>query len=154
MGQSLVIAVSIAINDLLFMDVDLVRLGIPGVKRLGLGMSHGSQELLDRHLFSFYFTLPLIGVCLGLLKHNWLLLVFVSLSKTKLTILDVTRYPARSFVGDTFCYFAGMAFAVVGILGHFSKTLLLFFIPQILNFLLSTPQLFGMVPNPRHRMPV
>lgn len=47
-----------------------------------------------------------------------------------------------------------MAFAVVGILGHFSKTLLLFFIPQIFNFLLSTPQLFGLVPNPRHRMPV
>ena len=30
----------------------------------------------------------------------------------------------------TLCYFAGMTFAVVGILGHFSKTLLLFFIPQ------------------------
>jgi UDP-N-acetylglucosamine--dolichyl-phosphate N-acetylglucosaminephosphotransferase len=35
-------------------------------------------------------------------------------------------------VGDTFCYFAGMTFAVVGILGHFSKTMLLFFIPQVL----------------------
>jgi UDP-N-acetylglucosamine--dolichyl-phosphate N-acetylglucosaminephosphotransferase len=46
-----------------------------------------------------------------------------------------------------------MAFAVVGILGHFSKTLLLFFIPQIFNFLYSTPQLFGIVPCPRHRLP-
>jgi UDP-N-acetylglucosamine--dolichyl-phosphate N-acetylglucosaminephosphotransferase len=46
-----------------------------------------------------------------------------------------------------------MTFAVVGILGHFSKTLLLFFIPQIFNFLLSCPQLFGVVPCPRHRMP-
>lgn len=63
------------------------------------------------------------------------------------------RYPARAFIGDTFCYFAGMAFAVVGILGHFSKTLLLFFIPQIFNFLYSTPQLFGVVPCPRHRLP-
>ena len=44
------------------------------------------------------------------------------------------------FVGDTYCYFAGMTFAVVGILAHFSKTLLLFFIPQILNFLFSVPQ--------------
>jgi UDP-N-acetylglucosamine--dolichyl-phosphate N-acetylglucosaminephosphotransferase len=35
------------------------------------------------------------------------------------------------FVGDTYCYFAGMSFAVVGVLGHFSKTLLLFFIPQV-----------------------
>ena len=46
-----------------------------------------------------------------------------------------------------------MAFAVVGIQGHFSKTLLLFFIPQVFNFLLSCPQLFGLVPCPRHRIP-
>ena len=63
------------------------------------------------------------------------------------------RYPARAFIGDTFCYFSGMAFAVVGILGHFSKTLLLFFIPQIINFIFSCPQLFGLVPCPRHRLP-
>lgn len=64
-----------------------------------------------------------------------------------------SRYPARVFVGDTFCYLSGMTFAVVGILGHFSKTLLLFFIPQIFNFLFSVPQLFHFVPCPRHRMP-
>lgn len=46
-----------------------------------------------------------------------------------------------------------MAFAVVGILGHYSKTLLLFFLPQIFNFLYSVPQLFGLVPCPRHRLP-
>lgn len=56
-------------------------------------------------------------------------------------------------MGDTFCYFSGMAFAVVGILGHFSKTLLLFFLPQIFNFLYSIPQLFGIIPCPRHRLP-
>jgi UDP-N-acetylmuramyl pentapeptide phosphotransferase/UDP-N-acetylglucosamine-1-phosphate transferase len=38
---------------------------------------------------------------------------------------------AQVFPGDTFCYFSGMTFAVVAILGHFSKTLLLFFIPQV-----------------------
>ncbi|KAL3902824.1 MAG: hypothetical protein SGARI_005657, partial [Bacillariaceae sp.] len=70
---------------------------------------------------------------MGLLRHNW--------------------YPADVFVGDTFCYFAGMTFACVGILGHFSKTLLLFFIPQVLNFMWSIPQLFKMVPCPRHRLP-
>jgi len=63
------------------------------------------------------------------------------------------RYPARVFPGDTFCYVTGMAFAVVGIQAHFSKTLLLFFLPQIFNFLLSCPQLFGLVPCPRHRVP-
>lgn len=57
------------------------------------------------------------------------------------------------FVGDTFCYFAGMTFAVVGILGHFSKTLILFFLPQIINFLYSIPQLFKFIPCPRHRLP-
>jgi UDP-N-acetylglucosamine--dolichyl-phosphate N-acetylglucosaminephosphotransferase len=46
-----------------------------------------------------------------------------------------------------------MAFAVVAVLGHFSKTLLLFFLPQIFNFVLSTPQLFQLIPCPRHRVP-
>ena len=40
---------------------------------------------------------------------------------------------AQHFPGDTFCYFSGMTLAVVAILGHFSKTLLLFFIPQVLK---------------------
>lgn len=57
------------------------------------------------------------------------------------------------FVGDTFCYWSGTIFAVSGILGHFSKTLLLFFIPQIINFLYSLPQLLGIVFCPRHRLP-
>ena len=48
---------------------------------------------------------------------------------------------------------AGMTFAVVGILGHFSKTMILFFLPQIFNFALSLPQLFHLVECPRHRMP-
>ena len=87
----------------------------------------------DSHLFSLYLLLPFIGVSFALLKHNW--------------------YPAKVFVGDTYCYFAGMVFAVVGILGHFSKTLLLLFIPQIFNFIYSAPQLFALIPCPRHRLP-
>lgn len=35
-------------------------------------------------------------------------------------------------MGDTYCYFAGMTFAVVGIHGHFSKTLILMFLPQVM----------------------
>ncbi|XP_063291870.1 UDP-N-acetylglucosamine--dolichyl-phosphate N-acetylglucosaminephosphotransferase [Pelobates fuscus] len=87
----------------------------------------------DDHLFSLYFLIPFFFTTLGLLYHNW--------------------YPSRVFVGDTFCYFAGMTFAVVGIVGHFSKTMLLFFIPQVLNFLYSLPQLFHIIPCPRHRLP-
>ncbi|XP_021028416.1 UDP-N-acetylglucosamine--dolichyl-phosphate N-acetylglucosaminephosphotransferase isoform X1 [Mus caroli] len=87
----------------------------------------------DDHIFSLYFMIPFFFTTLGLLYHNW--------------------YPSRVFVGDTFCYFAGMTFAVVGILGHFSKTMVLFFMPQVFNFLYSLPQLFQIIPCPRHRMP-
>ncbi|KAK3338323.1 hypothetical protein B0H65DRAFT_512177 [Neurospora tetraspora] len=87
----------------------------------------------DSHLFSLYFLIPFLGVSFALLWHNW--------------------YPARVFVGDTYCYFAGMVFVVVSILGHFSKTLILLLIPQIFNFVYSVPQLFGLVPCPRHRLP-
>uniref|UniRef100_A0A8C4Z4X6 UDP-N-acetylglucosamine--dolichyl-phosphate N-acetylglucosaminephosphotransferase n=1 Tax=Gadus morhua TaxID=8049 RepID=A0A8C4Z4X6_GADMO len=87
----------------------------------------------DDHIFSLYFMLPFFFTTLGLFYHN--------------------RYPSSVFVGDTFCYFAGMTFAVVGILGHFSKTMLLFFIPQVVNFIYSLPQLFHIIPCPRHRLP-
>ncbi|KJE95172.1 dolichyl-phosphate acetylglucosaminephosphotransferase 1 [Capsaspora owczarzaki ATCC 30864] len=113
-GQSIVIAISIAINNavqiFLIQDADV-----------------------QNHLFSLYLMLPFIATTAALLWWNW--------------------FPSRVFVGDTFCYFAGMTFAVVGILGHFSKTLLLLFIPQVLNFVYSLPQLFHLVPCPRHRMP-
>eukprot|EP01090_Pellita_catalonica_P002784 TRINITY_DN12387_c0_g1_i1.p1 TRINITY_DN12387_c0_g1~~TRINITY_DN12387_c0_g1_i1.p1 ORF type:complete len:427 (-),score=31.51 TRINITY_DN12387_c0_g1_i1:40-1320(-) len=87
----------------------------------------------EHHLLSMYFIIPFIILTAALLYYNW--------------------YPSRVFVGDTFCYWAGMTFAVVGILGHFSKTMILFFIPQIINFLYSVPQLFKFVPCPRHRLP-
>ena len=93
-----------------------------------------NDSLRDNNLLSLYLLCPFLGCSLALLKHNW--------------------YPSRAFVGDTFCYFAGMTFAAVGILGHFSKTILLFCIPQILNFLYSLPQLFQLVPIPRHRLPL
>ncbi|KAJ3154972.1 UDP-N-acetylglucosamine--dolichyl-phosphate N-acetylglucosaminephosphotransferase [Geranomyces michiganensis] len=112
-GQSLVIALSIAANDVL----QLFR----------------NPSRSEAHLTSLYFVLPFIGVTIGFLAHNW--------------------YPARAFPGDTYCYFAGMIFAVVGILGNFSKTVLLFMIPQIFNFVYSCPQLFHLVNCPRHRMP-
>ncbi|BFZ14153.1 hypothetical protein BsWGS_17192 [Bradybaena similaris] len=85
------------------------------------------------HVFSLYFMMPFLAVSLALLIHNW--------------------YPSRVFVGDTYCYFSGMTFAVVAILSHFSKTMLLFFIPQVINFIYSIPQLFHFVPCPRHRLP-
>lgn len=64
--QSLVIAITIAINDLLYIPLDLGRFGV-----WGIGFDRGSSEMVDRHLFSFYFMIPLIGTSLGLLRHNW-----------------------------------------------------------------------------------
>lgn len=72
---------------------------------------------------------------------------------TALALYYFNKYPSQVFIGDTFCYWSGMVFATVGILGHFSKTLLLFFIPQIINYVYSLPQLFGIVHCPRHRLP-
>ena len=86
----------------------------------------------------------------------WSLSIFIVTLLVQIDLINAPcsfRYPSSVFVGDTFCYFSGMTFAVVAILGHFSKTMLLFFIPQILNFLYSVPQLFRFIPCPRHRLP-
>ncbi|CCD25526.1 UDP-N-acetylglucosamine--dolichyl-phosphate N-acetylglucosaminephosphotransferase NDAI_0F02080 [Naumovozyma dairenensis CBS 421] len=98
-----------------------------------LYLTWGSPDGIAAHRFSAVLIIPFLGVSLALWKWN--------------------RWPAKVFVGDTYCYFAGMVFAVVGILGHFSKTMLMLFIPQILNFIYSCPQLFNIVPCPRHRLP-
>ncbi|KAK7355217.1 hypothetical protein VNO80_14467 [Phaseolus coccineus] len=90
-------------------------------------------EYKQAHAFSIYLVQPLLATSLALLSYNW--------------------YPSSVFVGDTYTYFAGMTMAVIGILGHFSETLLIFFLPQVLNFLLSLPQLSGYIPCPRHRLP-
>jgi UDP-N-acetylglucosamine--dolichyl-phosphate N-acetylglucosaminephosphotransferase len=97
----------------------------------------GEKDNLDlvraNNAFSVELILPFAAVTLALLRFNW--------------------YPSTVFVGDTFCYFAGMTFAMASILGHYSETLLFFFIPQIINFVYSMPQLFGLVACPRHRLP-
>nr|ODN87642.1 UDP-N-acetylglucosamine-dolichyl-phosphate N-acetylglucosaminephosphotransferase [Cryptococcus depauperatus CBS 7841] len=136
--QALIIGLSVIFNDLLFLPIWPVKL----LRWLGVGDAESGRvlewamgEVVDRHLMSLYFMLPLVGVCAGFLWHNWYV------------------YPAKAFPGDTFCYFTGMAFSAVAIQGHFSKTLILFFIPQIFNFILSCPQLFRLVDCPRHRLP-
>lgn len=138
-GQALVIAISVCINDLLYFDIpSVIRAAVksasdvPDPHHVLLGY-HGSRDLVVRHLFSLHMLLPFIGASLALFAWN--------------------RYPARVFVGDTYCYFAGMVLVSCGVLGHYSKTLLLFFLPQIFNFVLSCPQLFSLVPCPRHRVP-
>ena len=121
-GQSLVIAGLLVLNDALYL--------VPATSSSSPSAAAAAAE---GHLFSTSLLLPFIGVSLGVGAHN--------------------AFPARVFVGDTYCYFAGMLFAVVGILGHFSKTLMVLFLPQVANFVYSLPQLLHVVPCPRHRLP-
>jgi UDP-N-acetylglucosamine--dolichyl-phosphate N-acetylglucosaminephosphotransferase len=100
-----------------------------------LQIQHMPIELIAfNDVLPLVLMFPLLAVTSALLYYNW--------------------FPSTVFVGDTFCYFVGMTFAVVGIFGNFSKTLLLFFIPQIVNFLYSLPQLLGVYPCERHRLPL
>jgi UDP-N-acetylglucosamine--dolichyl-phosphate N-acetylglucosaminephosphotransferase len=128
-GQSIIVALLLMLNSSLYL------IPFPGNPILGSAPPPRAypHPATDSHLFTLYLLLPFLAVSIALYSQN--------------------RYPARVFVGDTYCYFAGMVFAVVGILGHFSKTLLLLLIPQIINFIYSSPQLFLLVPCPRHRLP-
>ncbi len=115
-----------------------VIIGIAVIAMNVLELSYGYDPVVftgndDQHLMSLMIMLPFVGTTLALLAVNW--------------------YPSNVFVGDTFTHFAGMTFAVAAIIGHFSKTLLLLFVPQIINFLYSLPQLARIVPLPRHRIP-
>lgn len=93
----------------------------------------GGPERRAAHEQSLALVAPLAAVTAGLLCFN--------------------SYPAAVFVGDTFTLFAGMALACAGVLGHYSETLLLLFLPQVINFVYSLPQLAKIVPCPRHRLP-
>jgi len=101
-------------------------------------LAHNFVELsgpcASEHMNSVYLMLPFLGCVLALAYFN--------------------AFPSDVFVGDSFTYFAGMALAVAAIQAHFSKTLMLFFLPQLLNFFLSIPQLIGIVHCPRHRLPI
>jgi UDP-N-acetylglucosamine--dolichyl-phosphate N-acetylglucosaminephosphotransferase len=80
-SQALIIALSVILNDLLYLPwpayfhIPLHLLGSHKEVEIGgmwsAGMAYGSRELVERHLFSLYFMLPLVGVCLGFMYHNW-----------------------------------------------------------------------------------
>lgn len=92
-----------------------------------------TSQHVQNHLLSLMIMIPFVCTTFGLMYHNWC--------------------PAKVFIGDVYPYYAGMTFAATAILGHYSKSLLLLLIPQVLNFLYSAPQLFHFVPIPRHRLP-
>jgi UDP-N-acetylglucosamine--dolichyl-phosphate N-acetylglucosaminephosphotransferase len=71
--QALIIGLSIALNDMLFLPLwptwllQLFDIGNPAEGRI---LSWAAGEVVKRHLISLYFMLPLIGVCAGFLYHN------------------------------------------------------------------------------------
>lgn len=87
----------------------------------------------NNNAYSVIILGPFIAVSLALLRWN--------------------RVQAKTFVGDTYCYFAGCVLAASGIISKSPVKLMLFFLPQLFNFVLSLPQLFGIVFCPRHRLP-
>jgi UDP-N-acetylglucosamine--dolichyl-phosphate N-acetylglucosaminephosphotransferase len=77
-SQSLIIAISVALNDSLYLPIwPRIVFGQPELSNEwvvlegGAILSRGSKELVQRHLLSLYFMGPLIGVCAALLYHNW-----------------------------------------------------------------------------------
>jgi UDP-N-acetylglucosamine--dolichyl-phosphate N-acetylglucosaminephosphotransferase len=78
----------------------------------------------------------------------YLVLLFCSLP-----LYSYNKFPAKLFVGDTFCYFAGMSLTCVAILCHTTRTLFCLLFVQIINFIVSLPQICGFIHCPRHRMP-
>ena len=111
-SQALIIAFSVILNDLLYLPWPVgfraplhllgnkAELGFGGV--WSAGMAYGSRELVERHLFSLYFMLPLVAVCMGFLYHNWyapslksqdfLTTCIIGLLGTRLAHSQVTRY--------------------------------------------------------------
>lgn len=111
----------------------IIGIGFISYNIIELSKEQISEEHIACHYRSLSLMVPFVGCVLGLVKKNW--------------------YPAEVFVGDTFCYWAGCTLATTSIIGRFSKTGLLFFIPQIFNFLYGLPQLLHLIPCPRHRLP-
>jgi UDP-N-acetylglucosamine--dolichyl-phosphate N-acetylglucosaminephosphotransferase len=130
-GQSIVIALASVVYNLFQMRLESQVTVPPGTSA---EEAVEARDLTSDHQIRALLLLgPFIGVSLAIWRFN--------------------RYPARIFVGDSYTYFAGTVLAVSGITGVYSKTLLLFFAPQVFNFIISLPQLFGIVPCPRHRVP-
>jgi UDP-N-acetylglucosamine--dolichyl-phosphate N-acetylglucosaminephosphotransferase len=106
-GQSFIIGCFIVIHNIIEINLN-IKEGPFNQKCQG-NQSKCREDLVHYHMYSLTIMIPFLLCTLALLSWN--------------------KFPSHVFVGDTYCYCAGMTFAVVGILGHFSKTLMLFFIP-------------------------
>ncbi|KAF7633215.1 hypothetical protein Mgra_00007406 [Meloidogyne graminicola] len=111
------------------------------------------QSLVITFSIALFNTIQVIIYSIQLWHHVLSLSFILPFIGTSTALFIINKYPAKAFVGDTYCYWAGMTIAVSALTGRFSKTLLLFLLPQIINFIFSCPQLFHFIPCPRHRLP-
>ncbi|XP_954592.1 udp-N-acetylglucosamine--dolichyl-phosphate n-acetylglucosaminephosphotransferase, putative [Theileria annulata] len=88
---------------------------------------------LEEKIYVLYLTMPFIAINIALICFNW--------------------YPAKLFVGNVYALFSGTFFAVVLIMSNMYELTPFLFLPQLINFFLSIPQLFRFIPCPRHRVP-
>lgn len=119
-GQSLVIAVSLAANNFVLL---------------------GNVHRHDANLFSLYLLIPYIGVTSAYLTRNWYL------GFTKVSGEMLWRRYFCILLWDDFRWYSALML-VVGILNNMTKTVLLFMLPQLFNFMYSCPQLFYFVQCP------
>ncbi|ELP87007.1 glucosaminephosphotransferase, putative [Entamoeba invadens IP1] len=70
-----------------------------------------------------------------------------------LVLFYYNKFPSKVFVGDSFTYFSGGVLGVASIIGGYDRLMLCLFMPELINFVISIPQLFGFIFCPRHRLP-
>ncbi|ORM40370.1 UDP-N-acetylglucosamine--dolichyl-phosphate N-acetylglucosaminephosphotransferase [Babesia sp. Xinjiang] len=102
-------------------------------KTAAISDSSTATELIEKHLLSVQLTLPFLSISAGLLCYNW--------------------YPATTFVGNMYTSLSGALFAATSILCDSSLMMLMLFVPQMVNFVVSIPQLIGIIHCPRFRAP-
>ena len=111
-SQALIIALSVIINDLLYLPwpidlkIPLHLLGNHAELEFGgvwnAGMAHGSRELVERHLFSLYFMLPLVAVCSGFLYHNWWVVSSIAVMGPNLLKSGISGIQQEFFLGTRY----------------------------------------------------
>jgi len=98
--------------------------------------------------FHFLLTDPISRLSLS--SGRFISLVFLSAS---LALYHYNKYPSKVFVGDVYTFCAGAVYAVCASEMGLLPVAPLYYFMQLINFGLSLPQLLGVIPCPRHRLP-
>ncbi|CAN1127946.1 UDP-N-acetylglucosamine--dolichyl-phosphate N-acetylglucosaminephosphotransferase [Linum perenne] len=145
-GQTVVIASAILVHNI-----------------MQIGAS-SDPEKQQAHAFSIYLVQPLLATSLALLSFNWYpssvfvgdtYTYFAGMTMAVVGILGHYSSYVQPHAMWRLVTLSAFSFQTLRyIMRHtLSETLLIFFLPQVINFLLSLPQLAGIVPCPRHRLP-